>query len=54
MTAKKKPTKEQKLLELIKLLEQQSEIDFHIHDLEGHRSWMYGQIEELKKELKIK
>jgi len=54
MTAKKKPTKEQKLIELVELLEEQNEIDFHIHDLEEHRSWIYNQIKDLKKELKIK
>ena len=54
MTAKKKPSKEQKLLELVKLLEEQNELDFYIHESEQHRSWIYSQVKELKKELKIK
>ena len=54
MTTKKKPTKEQKLLELVKLLEDQNEIDCHIYEMESHREHLWKQIRELKKELKIK
>ena len=54
MTAKKKPSREQKLLELVKFLEDLNEIDYHIHDMEEHRTILWQQVNEIKKELKIK